>query len=186
MDSSDLNNHFLLAMPSLQDPNFQRAVIYVCEHNASGSVGIIVNRPTNMTLEQIFEQMQLSCELEAVKNIPVLFGGPVHQERGFVLHPPFGEWNSTLETGKDITVTSSSDIIEALARGEGPEQVAFAVGYAGWEAGQLEKEIVENSWLVTPAAPEIIFTTPHNKRWEKSGELIGVDINKISHLDGHA
>lgn len=179
-------NHLLIAMPSMADPNFHHSVTYLCEHNENGAIGIIINRPTTITLADVLADMKIVVnDVENVNHIPVLFGGPVHQERGFVLHRPPGQWRATLATGPEISVTTSRDILEALAQKSGPTDVVIALGCAAWEAGQLEHEIIENSWLTIPADPHLLYTTPFEQRWVAAAAKIGVDFNNLSDEVGH-
>jgi putative transcriptional regulator len=181
-----LNNHLLIAMPSLQDPNFNRTVTYICEHTEKGAIGIIINRPTDLSLDYIFEQMSIPVTHEPAKHLPILQGGPVQTDRGFVIHRPPKAYRSSLKTYEDLAITTSQDVLEELARGEGPQDVLVALGYAGWEAGQLEQELTSNSWLSCPAIADIIFNTPFEHRWEAAAAQMGVDINLISGDAGHA
>ncbi len=185
-EMSSLTNHFLIAMPSLKDPNFFHGVTYICEHNEEGAMGIMINRPLDIELGEVLGQMQISNERPEVAEIPIFLGGPVQCERGFVLHKPHGQWEATLKVTAEIGVTSSRDILEAIARGEGPQQCLIALGYAGWAAGQLEQEMAENAWLSVPADDKIIFTTPYDQRWESAAALTGVDIKRLSSEIGHA
>jgi len=182
----NLTNHFLIAMPTMLDPHFVRAVTYVAEHNEDGALGIVINRPTEVLLSEILQQMDLGVT-EQINNFPVLFGGPLHQERGFVLHPPFGKWKSSFAPCSEISITTSKDILEAIADDSGPEQAIVTLGYAGWGAGQLEDEITKNTWLNCVADPDIIFNVPYAERWFKAAELAGIkDIYSLSGDVGHA
>lgn len=181
-----LNDHFLIAMPAMGDPNFHHSVTYICEHNEQGALGITINRPMNLNLGDIFDQLNLERSPDIGESAPILLGGPVQPERGFVLHNPRGQWDSSMETGKNIQVTTSQDVLQAMARGEGPDQAIVALGYAGWTAGQLELEVVENAWLTVPSSREILFETPYDKRWESAAALLGVDVKNISNYAGHA
>lgn len=181
-----LTNHFLIAMPSLVDPYFSHSVTYICEHNENGAIGIVINRPLEINLIEVFNQMEIKSDNPNADGLPVLCGGPVHPERGFVLHTPGGNWRSTLEMSSEISVTTSRDILQALAQNSGPPKVLVSLGYASWTAGQLEKELVENMWLVCPATPEIIYKTPFSERWEAAVHLLGIDINNLSSNMGHA
>ena len=158
-----LANHFLIAMPALSDPHFAKTVTYICQHGPEGALGIIVNRPSELKVGDIMEQMNISIANAALASMPIYFGGPVQPERGFVLHEPMGRWDSTLEVSSRLSLTTSKDILEAIARDEGPRKILIALGYAGWGSGQLEKEIVENSWLNAPAETSIIFEHPSAK-----------------------
>jgi putative transcriptional regulator len=189
-DATYLTGHLLIAMPAMQDPNFVKTVTYICEHSDQGALGIVINRPLDMDLGTIFDQLALESADPELARQPVLHGGPVHQERGFVLHQPDGtssqEFDATLAVTDAIRVTTSQDILSAMARGAGPKRAVVALGYAGWGAGQLESELVQNAWLSVPASPKIIFDTPFDQRWRESARLIGIDLNTISHQAGHA
>jgi len=184
-EATFLNNQLLIAMPSLQDPNFNRSVTYICEHNQYGAVGIMINRPTDTYLSYILEHLKITADEQKVKEMPLLYGGPVQQSQGFIIHRPVGHWRSTLEISKDIAITTSQDILEAIAHGKGPEDVLIALGYAGWEAEQLEQEIRDNSWLNCPATPELLFNIPFSERWTISASLLGIDFNQLSSDVGH-
>ena len=185
-----LTGHLLIAMPAMQDPNFTKTVTYICEHSEQGALGIVINRPLGMDLGAIFAQLSLDSTDPTLARQPVLLGGPVHQERGFVLHEPAEaserEFDATVAVTDAIRVTTSQDILAAMARGHGPRRVLVALGYAGWGAGQLESELVQNAWLSVPATPQIIFDTPFEQRWRESARLIGVDLSTLSHQAGHA
>ncbi|MGH8398375.1 MAG: YqgE/AlgH family protein [Gammaproteobacteria bacterium] len=181
-----LINQFLIAMPSLKDPNFQQSVVYVCEHNADSALGIVINRPTPVVLGDIFKQLSIEASDAQLVHRPVFQGGPVQMERGFVIHQPVGAWEATLKIGDNLGVTTSRDVLAAMARGEGPQNAFVALGYAGWSAGQLETELSSNSWLSTPADRSIIFETPVEQRWQAAAQLIGVDIALLSGDAGHA
>jgi putative transcriptional regulator len=161
-------------------------VTYLCQHNEEGALGIVINRPTGMKLKDIFEQMNISTEFEEVLNTPVFAGGPVQQERGFVIHSPCEQhWDSSIPTAENITLTSSRDILEAIAKGQGPQKYLIALGYAGWGSGQLEKEISENAWLNTPCGEAILYQTPINQRWNAAASQLGIDINRLTTAAGH-
>lgn len=186
IDSTYLNNQFLIAMPGLADPHFFHTVTYLCQHNQEGALGIVINRPTSMKLKDIFEQMGINCELERALNAPIFAGGPVQQERGFVIHSPCPQkWDSSISTAENITLTSSRDILDAIAKGEGPENYLIALGYAGWGKGQLEKEMIENSWLNTPCGEAILYKTPISQRWNAAASQLGIDINRLTTPAGH-
>lgn len=186
MRGLNLTDHLLIAMPGLADPNFHHTVTYVCAHNEEGALGIVVNRPLDLPLEQIFEQMQIGCDSPAVNRLPVFSGGPVQRDRGFVLHRPAGQWASMLRVTDGVGLATSRDILEALACGRGPPQVLIALGYAGWDAGQLEQEMGENAWLSTPASPEILFEVPPEQRWRAAAGRMGIDLSLLSTDIGHA
>lgn len=181
-----LTNQFLIAMPALQDPNFFHGVTYMCEHNDEGAMGIMINRPLDISLGEVLGQMSLHTDDERITQQPVFLGGPVQHERGFVIHLPHGEWEATLKITDEIGVTSSRDILEAIADGSGPRASLVALGYAGWGPGQLERELAENAWLSVPADHRTMFETPYEKRWEAAAALSGVDLNRLSSDIGHA
>ncbi|GAB2188513.1 YqgE/AlgH family protein [Sessilibacter sp. MAH2] len=189
-DTSDLStlslaNHFLIAMPGLNDPNFSHSITYICEHNKDGAMGLVLNHPLPMKLSEVFEQM--GCEDKGISgDCELLAGGPVQLERGFVLHSTDKEWDNTAQISEEILLTGSKDIIEAIADGEGPEKYLVFLGYAGWEAGQLEQEIADNAWLTIPADSRVIFETETSMRWKAAAECMGIDINLISQTAGHA
>ena len=186
VDAQHLTNQFLIAMPGLEDPNFFHSVTYICEHNAEGALGLVINRPLDMQLGEILQQVQLEhAELEA-RQKQVYLGGPVQQDRGFVLHDPLGHWEATMQVTDRIGITSSIDILRAIAKNEGPERSLMTLGYAGWAAGQLEQEMAENAWLSGPADPEILFTTPDKERWKSAAASLGVDLDRLSGDAGHA
>jgi putative transcriptional regulator len=185
-DTTSLRNHLLIAMPTLHDPNFFHTVTYICEHNDDGAMGIVINRPLDVSLAEVLAHMEIAMEESAAAAVPVLGGGPVQRERGFVLHRPVGDWTVSLTVTDEIAVTTSRDILEAMARSQGPSDVLVALGYAGWGAGQLEQEISDNAWLNGPANPAILFQTPFEQRWHAAAALIGVDLNTLSAEVGHA
>jgi putative transcriptional regulator len=184
-DKNYLTDQFLIAMPTLADPNFSHTVTYLCQHNEEGALGIMVNREHPMRVGELFEQLSLQPKDPAMVEQVVYFGGPVQPERGFVLHVPCGSWDSTLPVNSQISLTTSRDILEAIASGKGPEKWMIALGYAGWGEGQLEYEIQQNSWLNGQASEKIIFDLPSEVRWRSAAESIGVDISLISNQVGH-
>ena len=187
MPSQDfLTNQFLVAMPAMEDPNFRESVTFICEHNPNGALGIIITRPMNMVLDDVLKQLALKAEDRDTAASPVYFGGPVQTERGFVIHEPHGEWEATLKVNDSLGVTTSRDILAAVAAGSGPRRCFVALGYAGWTAGQLEEELKSNAWLSTPADSRIIFETPAELRWQAAAQLIGVDLALLSGDAGHA
>ena len=181
-----LAGQLLLAMPGMVDPNFDSSVTYICEHSEKGALGLIINRPLDLNISEILEQLSLPIDAGNLASQPVLRGGPVQAERGFVLHESAHEWDSTTEVGHSIFVTTSQDILSAVAAGEGPDRMQLALGYAGWGAGQLEAEIRQNAWLTAPATPELVFATPFEQRWAASAAVIGVDLASLSPEAGHA
>lgn len=181
-----LNNNFLIAMPTLTDPFFARAVIYICEHNENGAIGIVINQPLELTLIDVLQQLDIAEAEPEIANLPVLCGGPIHPERGFVIHRSMGKWRSSLEMNSEISVTTSRDILQAIAENQGPHEVLVSLGYASWTAGQLEQEIVNNFWLTCPSNIEILFKLPFAERWVAAMHLLGIDPNKLSTHTGHA
>ena len=182
----DLSNQFLIAMPGMVDPNFAGAVIYVCEHNADGALGLVINRPTDLSLSTLFERIDMSLESSPIKDSPVYFGGPVHTDRGFVLHAPIGAYGSSLAVGAGLALTTSRDVLQAVANGEGPAQILVTLGYSGWEAGQLESEIAQNAWLSVLADPSVIFDVPASDRFTAALRLLGIDPIMLAGEAGHA
>ena len=181
-----LTNQFLIAMPSLADPNFHGTVTFICEHNPQGAMGIIINRPLDLTLGEVLSHMNISSKDSTFALDPVYMGGPVQTDRGFVLHHPVGEWDSMLRISDDLAITTSKDILQNIAVGTGPEQTLVALGYAGWGAGQLEQELADNVWLCGPSDYRIIFDMPWQQRWEAAAALMGIDLNQLSDQIGHA
>lgn len=186
MPSLNLTNQFLIAMPALDDPNFSRTVTYVCAHNEEGAMGIVINRPLNLDLGEVLSQMELEAIDPTINEQTVFQGGPVHRDRGFILHRPAKDWGSTIQVTDDLAVSTSRDILAAMSRGEGPTESLVALGYAGWDAGQLEEEMAQNAWLSGPADPEIIFKAPPEQRWLRAAALMGVDLARLSSDVGHA
>lgn len=183
---STLTNNLLIAMPSLNDPNFERTVIYLCEHHEQGSVGLIINRPMQFPLSIVFEQLEIEPIHVETNQRPLLFGGPVQPERGFVIHKQTGIWRSSLVLQDEVTVTTSNDIIRAIAQDKGPKDVLVTLGYTAWTGDQLEQEVMDNVWLICPYKSEILYEVPFQERWEYAGASIGVDMKQISSSSGHA
>lgn len=181
-----LQDHFLIAMPAMADTNFKETVTYICKHDAEGAFGIVINRPSDLSLAEMLGQLSIDLEDRSAAEQPVVLGGPVEPQRGFVLHRSELEFDGTLATGSDIKVTVSTDILAAIGRGTGPKPVLIALGYAGWGQGQLEAELRANSWLTVPADPTIMFDTPFEQRWTAALGLPGVDIRSITDYAGHA
>lgn len=186
MQAGYLTNQFLIAMPTMGDPNFDKTVTFICEHNADGALGLVVNRPSGMSLGDVFGQMSLSPKQLELADTPVLQGGPVQPERGFVIHDAGGNWGSTLPVSDQIQVTTSRDILESMAEGGGPARSLVVLGYAGWGAGQLESEMAANAWLTVPANMDVLFEVPFEERWRAAAALIGIDLDNISSEVGHA
>lgn len=185
-----LTDHFLIAMPSMLDPVFGGTVVYICEHHVGGALGVIINRPTDMTMDVLFERLELSLEINPhvplLPRAPVMFGGPVQVERGFVLHAPSASYNSSLRVSDEISLTTSRDVLEAAASGQGPRRLLVTLGCAGWSAGQLEEEILRNGWLTVRADPAIIFEMPIESRFVAAMNLLGIDPNRLTGEAGHA
>jgi putative transcriptional regulator len=186
MSSINLTHHFLIAMPNMADPHFARTLTYICEHNDQGALGLVVNRPIDMTLQALFERLSLSLRASALSDAPIYFGGPVQTDRGFVLHEPAGNWQSTLRVREAIGLTTSKDILEAVGRGEGPTRMLVTLGYAGWSPGQLEHELSQNAWLTVEARDAILFEVPAEERLPAAMELLGVDFARLQDEAGHA
>jgi putative transcriptional regulator len=186
----DLSNQFLIAMPGMADDTFEGAVVYLCEHTERGALGLVINKPIDIKLKNLFEKVELNLDREELAEQPVYFGGPVQTERGFVLHDKQGEggtpYNSTLSVPNGLAMTTSKDVLEALAGGAGPRRVLVTLGYAGWQAGQLEDELGRNGWLTVDADPEVIFETPIEKRYDRALQLLGIDPRMLSQEAGHA
>jgi putative transcriptional regulator len=186
MGSVNLTNHFLIAMPALQDSNFSGTITYVCRHDENGAMGLVVNRPMGMTLGALFQQIDIPLDDETLSAQPVFFGGPVQPDRGFVLHSPVGNWRSTLRVNETVGLTTSRDILEEMGRGQTPPNLFVSLGYAGWEAGQLEQEIKLNSWLTVEARMEVVFDLPADARLPAALNILGIDPAFLSDEAGHA
>ncbi len=191
MSSINLTHHFLIAMPAMADPHFTRTLTYICEHNDQGALGVVVNRPIDMTLRSLFDRLSLPIGDDGAGDAPIYFGGPVQTDRGFVLHEPVGSWQSTLKVRDSIGLTTSKDIIEAVGRGEGPRRLLVTLGYAGWSAGQLEHELGQNTWLSVEAGlkqsgNDILFDLPADERLPAALGLLGIDLASLSEYAGHA
>jgi putative transcriptional regulator len=187
MDSpSSFAGHFLIAMPGMGDPQFVRGVTLLCQHNEDGAIGLLVNRLSDFRLGDVLAQMQLACDDADVAAQPVLVGGPVQPERGFVLHQGTQQWESSYRIDAHWSVTTSRDILLAMASGDGPERAIVALGYAGWGAGQLDQELKDNAWLTAEASERIVFETPLEQRWNAAAGLVGVDPTQLAGYAGHA
>ena len=204
--STQLSHHFLIAMPGLEDPTFAKSVVYVCEHSERGAMGLIINKPGDLSLKHLFDKVELPLHRQDLLQSNVLHGGPVQTERGFVLHDPMLEkdsvdsenssaeaaatpnsiYASTLSVPGGLAMTTSKDVLEAMANGSGPQRVVITLGYASWGEGQLESEIGENSWLTVPADPAVIFDTPIEQRYDKALRLLGLQAWMLSSEAGHA
>lgn len=187
MTDASLKHHLLIAMPQLADPNFHHSVTYLIEHNAEGAMGLTLNRPTDASLMDVFADLEIECLAPPSDHHQLVMGGPVQPEAGFILHPPTSQvWQSSIPVDNQLWLTTSRDILEAIARGQGPEQSLLALGYAGWGPGQLEQELAENAWLSTPASADLIFDVPIDQRWQAAAARLGVDLNLISTEAGHS
>jgi putative transcriptional regulator len=178
--TTNLSNQFLIAMPQLADPNFHHTATYICEHNLEGAMGLIINRPMDLNLSEVLQQMDIKVKDKAIENVAVFYGGPVQEERGFVLHRPATLWESSVVVSDQLAITTSKDILIEIAEGNGPAQYLITLGYAGWGAGQLEAELAGNTWLSGPADLSVIFEEPAEKRWMRAAQALGVDLNLLS------
>lgn len=185
-DASSLKNQFLVAMPGLEDDNFNHTVSLLCEHNDKGAIGLVINRPTDLTLVAMLDQMGLKHEAPDANDHVVFWGGPVQPERGFVLHRGPGGWDSCMPIAEDLYITTSRDVLAAIGEGRGPKDFLVTLGYAGWSAGQLENEILQNAWLNTPVDSALLFHTPARNRWQSATRLIGLDVTHLGSGAGHA
>jgi putative transcriptional regulator len=183
---STLANHFLIATPSMDDPNFSRGVTLLCQHGEDGAMGLLVNRISDFTLGEVLAQMRIECSDPELAATPVLLGGPVQTERGFVLHDGGEGWDSTLRVSAQLCVTTSRDILVSMAEGKGPKHALVALGYAGWTAGQLEEELQADAWLTVPATEAVLFHTPIEQRWQAAARLMGVDLDRLTGYSGRA
>lgn len=186
MPDLNLTHHFLIAMPAMQEGVFAGTLTYICEHNENGALGIVVNRPISLTLGEMFNQINIALDQPRLAKMPVHFGGPVQTERGFVLHDTPGNWESTLRINDKMALTTSKDILEAMGAGRGPRNVIVTLGYAGWDQGQLEHEMTENTWLTVPASEHILFELPPEERLAAAMSLLGVDYASLVEDAGHA
>lgn len=184
-EATYLTNQYIVAMPNLADPNFFHTVTYLCQHNSEGALGIIINRLAGMKMSEIFKQMDIRVTSTSAAETSVFSGGPVQQDRGFVIHTRCGSWDATMAISDTISLTTSRDVIEAIAMGEGPEKYLVALGYAGWSSGQLEKEILDNAWLHIPFNTQVLFETPINMRWTAAADRIGINIKNLTSPAGH-
>ena len=186
MDNVNLTDNFLIAMPTLEDPYFSNALVYICEHNENGALGIIVNRPIDMDLAGLFEKIDIKLSAENLAKLPVYFGGPVQLDRGFVLHRPVGKWQSTLAVNSEVGLTSSRDVLNSVGSEGLPAEIIVTFGHAGWDAGQLESELAQNSWLTVPAKAEILFDLPPEERLPAAMLKLGISFTQLSDVAGHA
>ena len=189
-DRIDLTNQFLIAMPGMADDNFAGSVVYLCEHTERGALGLVINKPIDIKLRNLFEKVEINLDRQELADQPVYYGGPVQTERGFVLHEKqldgTGPYNSTMSVRGGLEMTTSKDVLEALAGGSGPKKVLVTLGYSGWQAGQLEDELGRNGWLTVDADPAVIFDTPIEQRYDRAVSLLGFDPRMLSQEAGHA
>lgn len=184
---TSLANQILIAMPSLDESYFGRTIIYMCEHDDDGAMGLVINKPTELSISKVLAELNLIDEEdERLEKHSVMSGGPVQTDRGFILHNDDKQWSSSLKLNDNITVTTSKDILENLATEQGPNKFIMTLGYAGWSAGQLEQELADNTWLTLDADPELIFNTPVNECWNKALEKLGITVDQLSSMSGHA
>ncbi len=182
-----LANHFLIAMPSCHDMIFGQSVIYICEHHVHGTIGFIVNRSTSYSFDLVFEQLKIKSPYPEISRRPLMFGGPLQSERGFVIHRPFGQWRSSLVLVSDqVAVTTSNDVIQAIAENQGPPDMLLALGYVGWDSHQLEQEIIHDMWLVCPFKAELLYDVPFSERWKAAAMTMGIHIEQLTSGGGHA
>lgn len=181
-----LNHQFLIAMPTLADPNFFQTVTYIATHTADGAMGVVINRPLKLMLSQLLKHLHFDSDRAEISQTPVYCGGPVQPEHGLVLHCPVGCWSHTIRLNDKLGITTSCDILQAVAGGQGPDQMLVALGYAGWGPGQLEQELADNAWLLSPFDSGILFDLPNEQRWSAAAALLGIDLNLLSSHVGHA
>ena len=179
-----MKHHFLLAMPGLADPIFNSTITYLFDHSEKGAMGLVINRPSDLTLGDMFDQ--LGIDGEHGRDLPVLQGGPVERERGFILHGDDVDFDASVDLGHGIRLSTARQVLQSISEGDGPTKFIVALGYAGWDGGQLEREMAENTWLSCPASTEIIFETPFEMRVRRAAEALGIDFRLISHQTGHA
>ena len=186
MENVNLTGHFLIAMPAMADSLFAKSVTYICEHNETGAMGVVINHPIDMKLDELFKQINLDISDSALAQQSLQFGGPMQTERGFVLHQPAGHWDHTIAVIGDTAITTSKDILEAVANGNGPEKIFIALGFAGWSPGQLEVELSQNTWLSVEADASVIFDMPNADKLKAAMGLLGLDFANLSEVAGHA
>jgi len=186
IQSNFYQNHFLIAMPGLDDLNFSRSVIFIEEHNEDGAIGIVINKPLHLNIGNMMEHLNIDVSSDTVRDQPVFMGGPVGQDQGFVLHRPWPKTPKDPKNESSIVISASKEILRLIATEKGPSEFIIALGYSGWEPGQLEIEIQQNDWLTVPCEANILFNTPADQRWGAAGKLLGIDVNQLSDQTGHA
>jgi len=184
--AASLVDKCLIATPAIKDPIFASSLVYMCEHSENGSMGLVVNHETSQILDDIFRQLNIECDNEGIKNQPVYIGGPVQLEQGFVLHSGEGSWQNSVEVSNGIHLTSSLDILQAIADGQGPEDYLVILGFSGWSSGQLESELQQNSWLTSTCNPDLLFHQKPEDKWQVAFDSLGFDINSLSPVSGNA
>jgi len=184
--ATSLVDKCLIATPAIKDPIFASSLVYMCEHSENGSMGLVVNHETSQILDDIFSQLNIECDDEGIKNQPVYIGGPVQLEQGFVLHSGEGSWQNSVEVSNGIHLTSSLDILQAIANGQGPEDYLVILGFSGWASGQLESELQQNSWLTSTCNPDLLFHQKPEDKWQVAFDSLGFDINSLSPVSGNA
>ena len=186
MDHNSFKHQLLVAMPQMADPNFEKTVTYLVEHGDDGAMGLTLNRPVQVSLADILSDMDIAIEVPPSEHHRVVAGGPVQQEAGFIIHSADSHWHSSVPLSDGLMLTTSRDILEAIAIGEGPTRSLICLGYAGWERGQLEQELADNAWLSTPASQELILHTPFEQCWQAAAARMGVDMSLIATQAGHS
>jgi putative transcriptional regulator len=176
----------LIATPAIKDPIFASSLVYMCEHNENGSMGLVVNQETSQVLDDVFRQLDIACHNEVIKNQPVYIGGPVQLEQGFVLHSNEGHWQNSVEISAGIHLTTSLDILQAIAENEGPEDYLVILGFSGWASGQLESELQQNAWLTSACNADLLFHEKPENKWQVAFDSLGFDINMLSPVSGNA
>ena len=184
--TASLVDKCLIATPAIKDPIFASSLVYMCEHSENGSMGLVVNHETTQVLDDIFSQLEIKCEVEEIRNQPVLIGGPVQLEQGFVLHSSTGNWQNSVEVSTGVNLTSSLDILQSIADGQGPEDFLVILGFSGWASGQLESELQQNSWLTSSCSTDLLFHQKPEDKWQVAFDTLGFDINMLSPVSGNA
>jgi len=179
-------NHFLISMPHLDDPHFEHTVVYLCEHTPEGAIGLVINRPSNIDFSELAEHLKMTITAPTLASDPIYHGGPVEPEKGFILHTSEKAWSNTLKVNDEVSLSASLEALEDIARGQGPEAYRITLGCAGWEAGQLEKEIANNDWLVCEADLDVLFHTPSDMQFTAATKVLGIDMTRLSPDIGHA
>jgi len=184
---NSLQNHLLIAMPSLDDPYFKRSVVYICEHDDEGAMGLVINQPiAQLSVHQLLTKLEMPVEDKTLEQQQVFNGGPLSQDRGFILHSPQPLWSSSASIAPEIMLTTSKDILQVIGTPKAPDKFLVALGFAGWDEGQLEQELIDNSWLTLEADPSILFDTPISDRWEQATKQLGFDIWQLTSQTGHS